>query len=100
MYYSIGKFAELIGVSTNTLRTWEKNGRLLPHHRTKGNQRVYSDEQAEEYLSSNNNNKEVTFSFGGGVLQGEPFRDLTREELEQVIEAALKIKRDCRRICK
>lgn len=90
MYYSIGKFAELIGVSTNTLRMWEKNGRLTPHHRTKGNQRVYSDKQADDYLGSNK--KEVTFSFGGGLLQDEPLHDLTNEELEQVIEAALKIK--------
>ncbi len=51
-YMSIGEFAKEIGVSEGTLRNWEKNGKLLPHHRTKGNQRVYSKEQAEEFLNA------------------------------------------------
>ena len=51
-FMSIGEFAKEIGVSEGTLRNWEKNGKLLPHHRTKGNQRVYAKEQAEEFLNT------------------------------------------------
>lgn len=38
---SIEKAAELLGVSTSTMRRWEKEGRLLPDERTEGNQRRY-----------------------------------------------------------
>ncbi len=50
-YMSISEFAEEVGVSAATLRNWEKNGRLKPHHRTAGNQRVYSREQIDIVLN-------------------------------------------------
>src|SRR3990167_7423386 len=37
---SIGKAAELLGVSVQTLRRWEREGKLLPE-RTSGRQRRY-----------------------------------------------------------
>jgi len=48
--YSIGKFSQLIGKSVYTLRVWEKNKKLIPSYRTKGNQRMYSEEQLNEVL--------------------------------------------------
>lgn len=50
-YLSVGEFADRIGVTVNTLRNWDKNGKLKPHHKTAGGLRVYTDEQADEYLS-------------------------------------------------
>ncbi len=47
--YSVGKFADMIGVSSNTLRNWEREGKLIPL-RTKGNQRRYSEEQYLEIM--------------------------------------------------
>ena len=38
---SISEAAEHLGVSTWTLRRWEREGRLLPDERTKGGQRRY-----------------------------------------------------------
>ena len=38
---SISEAAEILGVSESTLRRWEKEGRLVPDERTKGNQRRY-----------------------------------------------------------
>ncbi len=38
---SIEKAAELLGVSTSTLRRWEREGKLIPDERTEGNQRRY-----------------------------------------------------------
>ena len=49
-YYSIGEFAVLIGKSQQTLRAWDKEGKLRPHHVTDGRHRYYSDEQANEVL--------------------------------------------------
>lgn len=88
-YFSRKK--EKLGVSTYTLRLWEKNGKLIPHHRTQGNQRVYSDEQVQEYLGITPT-KEVMLTFGGGILHKEPIADLTDEELDQVIKIAEQIK--------
>jgi excisionase family DNA binding protein len=38
---SIKEAANILGVSTQTLRRWEAEGRPIPSHRTKGNQRRY-----------------------------------------------------------
>ena len=33
-YYSIHEFSKIIGVSAQTLRNWDANGNLHPHHTT------------------------------------------------------------------
>ena len=30
--YSINEFSKILGVSAQTLRNWDKNGKLHPHH--------------------------------------------------------------------
>lgn len=50
--YSITEFSKLIGVSVPTLRNWHSNGKLIPESITVGGQRRYSEEQANEYLTS------------------------------------------------
>jgi excisionase family DNA binding protein len=35
-YYSINEFSKILGVSAQTLRNWDANGKLHPHH-TSGN---------------------------------------------------------------
>ncbi len=39
--YRIGQAAKLLGVSTSTLRRWERENKLVPQ-RTEGGQRLYS----------------------------------------------------------
>jgi predicted site-specific integrase-resolvase len=41
-YICISEASLLFGVTTTTLRRWEKNVVFLPHHRTCGNHRRYS----------------------------------------------------------
>ena len=50
-HYSIDEFSKRIGVASSTLRNWDKSGTLVPHHRTPGGHRVYTEEQAITYLS-------------------------------------------------
>jgi len=38
---SIKEASELLNVTTSTLRRWEREGKLIPDERTKGNQRRY-----------------------------------------------------------
>ncbi|MBR1873418.1 MAG: MerR family DNA-binding transcriptional regulator [Eubacterium sp.] len=50
-YMSISEFAAEVGVSTTTLRNWERDKKLIPHHRTAGNQRVYSADQVDYVIN-------------------------------------------------
>lgn len=52
--YQIGEFAELIGVSIQTLRNWDTAGKLKPHSTTRGGIRQYSSEQLAMYANSKN----------------------------------------------
>lgn len=47
-YYTIHEFSELLGVSAQTLRNWDKSGRLRPHHTSTNGYRYYSDTQLKE----------------------------------------------------
>ena len=48
--YSIGEFAKKIGISIQTLRDWDKSGKLKLTYRSKGNHRYYSQEQLMRYF--------------------------------------------------
>ena len=44
-YYSIRAFAKILGVTPQTLRNWDKSGKLKPHHTASNGYRYYSHEQ-------------------------------------------------------
>jgi hypothetical protein len=50
-YYSIHEFSKIIGVSAQTLRNWDANGKLHPHHTTVSGYRYYSDEQLNQIIN-------------------------------------------------
>lgn len=56
-YYSIGDFAELIGVTQQTLRNWDKVGKLKPSHKGKSGYRYYSQQQLQHYLGLKGGNR-------------------------------------------
>src|SRR3989344_1461583 len=45
--------ADFIGISSKTLRRWEKKGKLVPE-RSSGNQRYYSKEVLDRFVNSKN----------------------------------------------
>lgn len=49
-FLKIAEMAELIDVHIDTLRTWDRTGRFPCHHKTPGGQRVYSLQQAADFL--------------------------------------------------
>ena len=53
-YYSIGKFAKLIGKTEQTLRNWDKKDILKPHHVTESGYRYYSQQQLNHFLGIKN----------------------------------------------
>ena len=50
-YYPIHEFSKIIGVSAQTLRNWDANGKLHPHHTTVSGYRYYSDEQLNQVIN-------------------------------------------------
>ena len=50
-YYSINKFSKILGVSAQTLRNWDKKGKLHPHHTFSNGYRYYSHEQLNQVMN-------------------------------------------------
>ena len=48
--YNIREFAKLLGITPQTLRVWEKEGKIKPF-RTKGRHRRYDDEMLRDLLN-------------------------------------------------
>lgn len=50
-YYSINKFSKILGVSAQTLRNWDANSKLHPHHTSSNGYRYYSHEQLNQVMN-------------------------------------------------
>lgn len=50
-YYSINEFSKILGVSAQTLRNWDNNGKLRPHHTSSNGYRYYSHEQLNQVMN-------------------------------------------------
>lgn len=46
-YLRPGEVSRLLGVSTQTLKNWDKKGIFVPHHRLPSGHRYYTPEQVE-----------------------------------------------------
>ena len=62
-YYSIREFSKILGVSAQTLRNWDNNGKLHPHHTTASGYRYYSEEQLNEVLHIKPKNNRITLGY-------------------------------------
>jgi predicted site-specific integrase-resolvase len=58
-YYSIHEFSKLLGVTPQTLRNWDGNGKLKPSHTSTNGYRYYSQEQLNELLGISQSDKKV-----------------------------------------
>ena len=47
-YFTINKFAKIVGVTPQTLRNWDRVGKLKPHHTAENGYRYYSEEQLKQ----------------------------------------------------
>jgi len=61
--YSIGEFAKRIGVTIQTLRDWDKSGKLKPEFRSKGGHRYYSNNQLNEILQKKEPKKRINVGY-------------------------------------
>ena len=58
-YFTINKFSKIVGVTPQTLRNWDRDGKLKPHHTTESGYRYYSEEQLNQVLNIKQKNKKV-----------------------------------------
>ncbi|MCM1225206.1 MAG: IS607 family transposase [Lachnospiraceae bacterium] len=49
-YYTIHEVTELLGVSAQTLRNWDKSGKLKPHHKSANGYRYYAQDDLNMLL--------------------------------------------------
>ena len=49
--YAIGKFSKATGISTSTLRRWDREDKFKPAFVSDGGTRYYSDEQLNKILA-------------------------------------------------
>ncbi|MBQ8824081.1 MAG: IS607 family transposase [Ruminococcus sp.] len=50
-YYTIHEMTEILGVTAQTLRNWDKSGRLKPHHTSPNGYRYYSEDDLNQILN-------------------------------------------------
>lgn len=50
-YMTVAEFASKIGVHPQTVRKWDREGVLKPHHVLPSGRRLYSEEQVEEIIN-------------------------------------------------
>lgn len=50
-YYTINEFSNILGVSAQTLRNWDKNNKLKPNHTSTNGYRYYSHEQLNQVMN-------------------------------------------------
>ena len=62
-YYSINKFSKILGVSAQTLRNWDNNGKLHPHHTSGNGYRYYSHEQLNQVMNIKPNLDRTTIGY-------------------------------------
>jgi len=62
-YYSINKFSKILGVSAQTLRNWDANGKLHPHHTSLNGYRYYSHEQLNQVMNIKPNVNRITIGY-------------------------------------
>jgi predicted site-specific integrase-resolvase len=82
--YSIGEFANLIGKTEQTLRNWDKNGTLKPHHVSPSGYRYYSDKQLNYFIGMNENIQKQRKVIGYCRVSSHKQKDDLERQIENV----------------
>lgn len=62
-YYSINKFAKILGVTPQTLRNWDRSGKLHPHHTSANGYRYYSRDQLNRVMDVKPDIDKITIGY-------------------------------------
>ena len=77
-YYTIHQLSEMLGVSAQTLRNWDKSGKLIQHHKSANGYRYYAEDDLNMLLGvKSQNGKTVGYCRVSSPKQKD---DLKRQE--------------------
>lgn len=77
-YYTIHEVSEMLGISAQTLRNWDKSGKLKPHHKSANGYRYYAEDDLNMLLGvKSQNGKTVGYCRVSSPKQKD---DLERQE--------------------
>lgn len=62
-YYSINKVSKMLGVTPQTLRNWDKSGKLKPSYTSNNGYRYYSLNILEKFTNSTNDEERITVGY-------------------------------------
>uniref|UniRef100_UPI000B2A1BD1 MerR family DNA-binding transcriptional regulator n=1 Tax=Shouchella shacheensis TaxID=1649580 RepID=UPI000B2A1BD1 len=82
--YSIGQFAKEIGVTIQTLRNWDKTGKLKPSHIAPSGHRYYSQQQLEHYLGLHSPSAESRITIGYCRVSSHKQKDDLQRQVENM----------------
>lgn len=78
-YYSSKKVTELLGVTAQTLRNWDKEGKLKPTYTKSNGYRYYSEESIMSYTQERKTKKELNVIGYARVSSKKQIDDLERQ---------------------
>lgn len=61
-FFSIHTFSKILGVTPQTLRNWDRLGKLKPHHTASNGHRYYSQEQLDQ-ITKTQREKRITIGY-------------------------------------
>lgn len=62
-YYTIHEMTEILGVTAQTLRNWDRSGKLKPHHTSPNGYRYYLEDDLNQLLNKPMNKKGKTVEY-------------------------------------
>ena len=83
-HYTIGQFADKIGVTVQSLRNWDNTGKLKPSHVTEGGHRYYSQKQLLLYLGLHDKDKIKRKTIGYCRVSSNKQKDDLERQVENV----------------
>ena len=83
-YFSIGKFAKETGKSIQTLRNWDKLGKLKPAHLGAGGARYYTRDQLNEFTGNKSQNERPRITIGYCRVSSSKQKDDLDRQIENV----------------
>lgn len=88
-YYSIAEMSKTLGISAQTLRNWDKSGKLKPHHTTNSGYRYYSQEKLNSILGIKENiNKKI---IGYCRVSSNKQKDDLQRQIQNLVEDLIQI---------
>ena len=84
-YYSLRKVSEMLGVTSQTLRNWDREGKLKPSYTKSNGYRYYSEDSILAYTQERKTKKELTV-YGYARVSSNKQKDDLQRQVENLTE--------------